>query len=373
MKKRLLAFTLALVAMLSLSACGKRHSIPEELMNNTVTAAAPTTAPTPVPTVVPTPVPITRPTPVPTAAPTPVPVQTPIPTPIPTPTPVVNPTVKLTKSPTGETVDEGGKAYFVARADNSTAITWYVMNSNESMIYQDGAAANAFPGLQITGIGTETLCLNSIPLEMNGWKVRAQFQGYGGPINSADAYLTVNKAQTPAQETYDSLLSKYSQVSAGADGSQYGFSYLCNLERGNLGYELRDVDGNGVYELLISSVYGDGMIIEAYTLVNGAPTLLFQSSERDRYYLSNRASFYRHGSSGASNSEDTLYSYSGTYLGATECVWCDDTYSVSDPTFWHSYGDRYAGNAEQIDSYQYGELVNNMAYSTVTPSLNIIR
>lgn len=381
----------ALAAVLLLSGCGKRHSIPVDLTGTTVPTPVPTavsvptpvptpvpvTAPTPVPATVPTPVPVTAPTPVPVTAPTPVPIVKPtaVPVPVPTaapvpvvtaaPVPVVTsaPVLQITKDPTGEVVDEGGKAYFVARAKNSTGITWIISNSDGSIMYQNGAAINMFPDLQISGIGTETLCLQNIPYEMSGWRVQAQFSGPGGPASTAYAYVTVNKMSA----TYDSLLTNYRSVVQGQDAGQFGFSYLCNLDR-NLGYCMQDIDGNGVYELLIGSLYGDGMIFEAYTLVNGTPVSVFQSAERDRYYLSTQASFYRHGSSGAANSEDTLYSYSGTALTPVECVWSDDTYSMEDPALFHSYGDRYSANAEQIDSERYGQYVSTMSYSTATPS-----
>ena len=368
--KKFLAIILVLAAMLSLAACGKRHSIPDELISGTTPASSPVPTAVPVPTAAPTPVPTIAPTPVP-AAPTPVPVVRPTaaptiaprPTPVPTPMPTANPYLKITKDPTGEVVDEGGKAYFVARAENYSAITWIISNSAGNMIYQDGAAASVFPGLVISGLGTETLCLDNIPYELSGWRVQAQFSGVGGPLSTAYAYITVNKVS----ETYDSLLNKYRQVVAGQDASQYGFTYLCNLDR-NLGYCMQDIDNNGVFELLVGSLYGDGMIFEAYTLVNGTPVLLFQSSERDRYYLSTSASFYRHGSNSASSGQDTLYSYSGTYLNPIECVWSDDTYSPAEPEFYHCYGDRYSGTGERIDSVQYSQYVDNMAYSTATPS-----
>ena len=367
MKKAVSVF-LIFIIVFSLCACGKtRHSLPEGLYSDSVPSAAPSPAavPTPAPTAVPTPVP----TPVTTLAPTPVPTvaPTPVPTVPPTPVPTVNPYLKLTKSPTGEVVDEGGKAYFIARAENYSSITWYIANSAGTIVYQDGMAASAFPGLQISGLGTETLCLIGIPYEMSGWKVYATFNGLGGPIQTDAAYITVNKVSA----TYDSLLQNYKQVVAGADATQFGFSYLCNLDR-NIGYMMQDIDGNGVYELLIGSLYGDGMIIEAYTLVNGSPTMLFQSMERDRYYLNSRASFSRHGSSGAANREDMLYTYSGTGLTAIETVWSDDTFSPGNPLFYHCYGSRYNTAGDQIDYQQYTDYVNSIVYSTINPSFNPI-
>jgi len=367
--KRTIAIFLVLVMCLSLAACGsKRHSLPDEL--NEDAAATPATVPTAAPTPVPTPIPTVAPTPVPTVAPTPVPTMapTPIPTVPPTPAPTVNPYLKLTKSPTGEVVDEGGTAYFVARADNYTGITWFIANAPGTIIYQDGMASSVFNGLQITGLGTETLCLSNIPYELSGWRVYASFSGLGGPIVTDSAYITVNKVS----ETYDSLLTKYKQVIAGADATQFGFTYLCNLDR-NLGYMLQDLDGNGVFELLIGSLYGDGMIYEAYTLVNGAPTLLFQSSERDRYYLSNAASFYRRGSSSAFDSEESLNTYSGVSVTPVESIWTEGNAGTGEMYYFHCYGSRYSGTGQQISAEEYTNYSNSMSYSTVTPSFVAIQ
>lgn len=369
--KRKALIALVLAAILTLSACGGgRHSLPEGLYDDSPATPVLTVmpAPTPMPTAAPTPVPTVAPPPVQTLAPTPVP--TAVPTPVPTiaPTPTVNPYLRLTKSPTGEVVDEGGKALFVARAENYTSISWFVANSAGTIVYQDGTAAQAFPGLQVSGLGTETLCLNNIPYEMSGWRVYATFTGLGGPATTDSAYITVNKVSA----TYDSIISNLRQVVAGADATQYGFSYLCNYDR-NLGYMLQDLDGNGVAELLIGNLYGDGMIIEAFTMVNGAPVSIFQSQERDRYYLNSRATFSRHGSSGASNSEDMLYIYSGTALTAVETVWCDDTYSFESPDFYHCYGSRYNSTPEMISSDQYADYVNQILSTVISPSFIAIQ
>lgn len=366
--KRTIAVILALALCFSLAACGnKRHSLPDELNEDPAPtpAAVPTAAPTPVPTPVPTMTPVPISTPVPTPIPTVAP--TPVPTPIPTPAPTANPYLKLTKSPTGEVVDEGGKAYFVARAENYSGITWFIANGPGTIIYQDGMAASVFSGLQITGLGTETLCLSNIPYELSGWRVYASFSGLGGPIVTDSAYITVNKVS----ETYDSLLTKYKQVTAGADATQFGFTYLCNLDR-NLGYMLQDLDGNGVFELLIGSLYGDGMIYEAYTLVNGAPTMLFQSAERDRYYLSSAAAFYRRGSSSASDSEESLNAYSGISLSPTESIWTEGNPSTGEIAYYHCYGSRYSGTGQPISPEDFANISSSMSYSTVTPAFNPI-
>lgn len=103
--------------------------------------------------------------------------------------------VNLTKSPTGEIVDEYGSAIFIARADNATSISWRFVSPDTTVTYTDTEALSAFPGLSIEGLGTERVKLWNIPYAMNGWKVQAKFEGYGGPVLSSGAPITVNPAQ----------------------------------------------------------------------------------------------------------------------------------------------------------------------------------
>ena len=61
------------------------------------------------------------------------------------------------------------------------------------------------------------------------------------------------------------------------DGSQY-FS--------NMGYAFHDVNGDGSYELLIGSAdKPDSMFFKMYSIVNGKPKLIAQTSGWYRYYL----------------------------------------------------------------------------------------
>jgi len=126
-------------------------------------AVTPTPAPTPVPTPVPTPPP------------------TPVPTPVPTPAPAK---VYATKSPTSELVVQGGSAQFVAYAENSTSVIWFMASPDGGTVLTAAEAPRLFPGLQVSGSNTTRLTLSNIPLNMSGWKVQARFEGYGGPVHT---------------------------------------------------------------------------------------------------------------------------------------------------------------------------------------------
>lgn len=103
------------------------------------------------------------------------------------------PAVIVTKDPTGETVEEGGTALFISRAENYTNIIWLLLSENGT-IYENDRAAGVLPGLEIDGIGTDTLILSNIPGEMDGWRVQAEFTGRdGNNAKSAAALITVNQ------------------------------------------------------------------------------------------------------------------------------------------------------------------------------------
>ena len=99
--------------------------------------------------------------------------------------------VKVTKSPTSEVVYEGGRASFVAYAQNSTGITWLMVAPGTGQIFDAASLAKSLPGLSISGIGTNTLTIGCIPQSLDGWRVQAKFYGEGGPVHSSMASISV--------------------------------------------------------------------------------------------------------------------------------------------------------------------------------------
>lgn len=103
----------------------------------------------------------------------------------------------VTKSPTTETVKEGEFAYFVARADNCADIIWHLISpGGVDVPCKD--ANSFFRTLQVQGLNTETLTLRNIPIELDGWKVRAEFVGWEASVNSEEAVIHVQKSQVKA-------------------------------------------------------------------------------------------------------------------------------------------------------------------------------
>ena len=148
-------------------------------------APAPTLAPvvvTPAPTA--TPLPIS--TPVPTVAPTPAP------TPAPANVPVV------TKSPTDESVLEGGSAWFVAKYQNAKWAVWHFVSPDGSKDWEYSSAdlAKTFPTLKIDGGMYSSMQLSNIPLDMNGWRVYCRYSNSNGYVDTNKATITVSAKGT---------------------------------------------------------------------------------------------------------------------------------------------------------------------------------
>ena len=191
MKKKLLFVSCMALLLLVLSGCALRPAAaPAATPAPTPTAVvyAPTATPapivTPMPTLAPTPMPTPMPTPVPTLAPTPAP----------TPTPAVRSAGNLpvvTKDPTGETVAAGGKCQFVTRYQNAKYAEWHFVSPDGSTDLDYVQAQKRFTTLKIVNGYTKDLTLESIPTELNGWKVYCRFTNDFGSVNSGMALITV--------------------------------------------------------------------------------------------------------------------------------------------------------------------------------------
>lgn len=96
----------------------------------------------------------------------------------------------ITKSPTGETVEEGGFAQFVARADNCSGIIWHLSSADGTDLLAQNAPIS-FPGLEIKGLGSERLVLDNIPAGLDNWNVWAEFVYLDGNLISNFATLHV--------------------------------------------------------------------------------------------------------------------------------------------------------------------------------------
>ena len=101
----------------------------------------------------------------------------------------------------------------------------------------------------------------------------------------------------------------------GAELMEDGLNYMAadcygDAPLENLGYAIADIDGDGVQELLIGTIKADEfyekMVFSLYTLdENGVNKLVFDGTERNRYYYAGENRFANLGSSASNDSFET--------------------------------------------------------------------
>jgi len=96
----------------------------------------------------------------------------------------------ITKHPTGESVSGGGRAVFIAKADNTDSYEWQMLDTDGKHITWTDAKKE-FPDLKFEGETTERIVLTQIPEELDGFKFQCVFKGPGGESTSKAATLEV--------------------------------------------------------------------------------------------------------------------------------------------------------------------------------------
>ncbi len=111
------------------------------------------------------------------------------------------------------------------------------------------------------------------------------------------------------------------------DKMEYHFCKEFYMMRGYqpecLGYLLRDLDGNGVEELIFGENGNDawnGVVYDLYTIVDGNVVHVFSGGSRCRYLFCENGCIANEGSSSAFESEYAYYTYRGTELTLVEAV-----------------------------------------------------
>ena len=184
--QRFIAILLALLLSAALlpTAYAQEPETPSE-----VETSEPTLEPTEEPEVTPTEAPSVEPTAEPTVEPTAAP----------TAAPTATPSVPIiTKQPTGETLNAGDSAIFVARADNYSWCAWRFYDKNDNEIVFD-KIWSYFPDLKVSGGNSEVFTISNVPKEMNGWTVACLFCSEAGEWEFSDgAKITVTAAAATA-------------------------------------------------------------------------------------------------------------------------------------------------------------------------------
>lgn len=234
-----------------------------------------------------------------------------------------NPNFQITKNPTSESLSVGGKTWFIAHADNGVAPVWQMLDP-DGLVYSLDSAMAYNPGLQLEVLPKDTLAVSNVPLSANGWSVVARFDGDGGSLTTEPAFLYVGDFVG----AYGSVIQKYKDAYEKSDRNagyamEHGLSEIISYSE-HVGYALKDLDKNGVPELILAGIgtddFSDKMVYDVYTLTENKPVNLLQSWARNRYYLRTDSMIVNEGSSGAAYSNVFLYSVSGDALSPVEGV-----------------------------------------------------
>ena len=97
----------------------------------------------------------------------------------------------VTKSPTDETVTEGGECWFVAKHEKAILAVWHFVSPDGQTDLAYDAAAEQFAPVVIENGDRGAMQLKNIPLSMNGWKVYCRYSNNSGSVDTKSATLTV--------------------------------------------------------------------------------------------------------------------------------------------------------------------------------------
>lgn len=142
------------------------------------------------------------------------------------------------------------------------------------------------------------------------------------------AATTEETTASPAVESpYESILSAYAQALRddwnGAELMEAGMNYLAAEFQNpaeDVGFLETDLDGNGTPELLIGVLseadpFYSKMILSLYALDDtGAPVLVFDGTERNRYYYAGDIRFANLGSGAYNSSFETTVKFQGNEM-----------------------------------------------------------
>ena len=254
--------------------------------------------------------------------------------------------LKITKDPTGEILEEGGTAYFVARAENAETMEWEFADTvGVTHTCDDTVRINA--GLKVNAVSGDTLQISDVPLSLSGWKCRVVFKRGEVSLPTAYADITVKTTDSFYYPAYSSVIDNYRSLASGGS-DPYGLS--TDMDISGLMYCLEDVDYDGTPELLIGRP-DTSVVYSLFRLSGNTPVKVFSSSSRNRYMRAT-VGFIHEGSSGADSSVCYLENYQGGMLTVTDGIYttAEGMFHITGNTAESGLGEPVS--QEQFASYQ---------------------
>ena len=157
---------------------------------------------------------------------------------------------------------------------------------------------------------------------------------------------------TTGYATYDALLAEISGLRrSGASEAQTDFSHdllSANDYYQTPGWLLRDLDGDGIPELLLGADWGDGhsVIFNIYRLDGAKAVRMVDGWNRSRWYLCTDGSLANEGSSSAFESSYSYYRYTSGELQHLETLLYLDGGSGGSPWRYSATADHYVSSGD---------------------------
>jgi hypothetical protein len=213
------------------------------------------------------------------------------------------------------------------------------------------------PGLQLEVMEGDTIAVSNVPLSLNGWGVQARFDGQGNSATTSPAYIYVGDFVN----AYSSVIEKYrvaKQANVSSPGAAYEYDVSEWIEYFNhVGYALKDLDKNGIPELLVAGIdsqyEANPILFEVYTLDKNTPVQLLTSWARSRKFLLPDNRIYHEGSNGAASSGFILQKVNGTTLQFLEGYWSSNSTDYTGATMYHTVSDKENPGFGDYDTYDY--------------------
>ena len=172
---------------------------------------------------------------------------------------------------------------------------------------------------------------------------------------------------------YDEIVNQYYNGMAlnwsTEDFREHNLCYLAGYETGvdRIGYCVRDINGDGVDELMIGRIdeYSDpGMFYDLYTMIDGQRVLVKSSGERDRYYLCQDQTIANEGSGGAVLSVWGYYDFVSGQLQLKESVFMDGNTHPENPWFYTTTA-FFEYYSNPISDEEAENIINKYTYETI--------
>ena len=235
-----------------------------------------------------------------------------------------------------------GIAEYVLGADDEY-VYLLVLPSDVQFLENDPVSQRQYETLQSDSQGVLTRFLKDNGIHINDM---CPASSVFSPPARGDA------ASTTGYAAYDALLAEISDLRrSGASEAQTDFSHdllSANDYYQTPGWLLRDLDGDGIPELLLGADWGDGhsVIFNIYRLDGAKAVRVVDGWNRSRWYLCTDGSLANEGSSSAFESSYSYYRYTSGELQHLETLLYLDDSSGSSPWRYSVTADQYVDSGD---------------------------